>query len=176
MYRYVSIATPFWSAPWSKQLTDREAKLGRTIAGGHVPSVAKADLGYAGLQEAVIQLLLGETENECAVLCKRKAPSLFRKLPVTSMMEFQWEMLMSELHVEEKAPLLLQIMSSIIVSTNDHHNQHKVGVKHYPGICMATGVLLKERNRQIHGIQSLLSLLLFLWVSLSTDLQIVLKL
>lgn len=66
---------------------------------------------------------------------------------------------MSEL--EQKAPLLLQIMSSI-VSTNDHRNQHKVGVKHYPGICMATGVLLKERNREICGIQSLLSLLLFL--------------
>lgn len=84
-----------------------------------------------------MQLLLGEIENECAVLCQRKAPSLFRKLPVTSMMEFRWEMLMSEL--EQKAPFLLQIMSSI-VSTNDHRNQHKVGVKHYPGICMATGV------------------------------------
>ena len=39
-----------------------------------------------------MQLLLGEIENECAVLCRRKAPSLFCKLPVTSMMEFQWEM------------------------------------------------------------------------------------
>ena len=65
---------------------------------------------------------------------------------------------MSEL--EEKAPLLLQIFQ-LIMSANDHRNQHKGGDQHYPGICMAMEVLLKERNREICGVQSVLSLLLF---------------
>ena len=48
-----------------------------------------------------------------------------------------------------------------MVSMNDHRNQHKGGVQHYPGICMAMEVLLKDRNREICGVQSVLSLLLF---------------
>ena len=62
--------------------------------------------------------------------------------------------------LEGKAPLLLRICSSI-VSVNDHRNQHKCGASHYPGICMATAVLLKERNREVTGLQSLMYLLFF---------------
>ena len=78
---------------WSRELDVQEAKLGRAIAGGHIPTVAKAVLAYTDPREAVLRLMLGEIETECAVLCQRKEPSLFRK-------DFRWEMLMS---LEEKA-------------------------------------------------------------------------
>ena len=144
--------------PWSRELDVQEARLGRAIAGGHLPTVAKAVLAYADLREAVLRLILGEIETECAVLCQRKEPSCFRKMKPSSLTDFRWEILMLEL--EEKAPLLLRIFQSM-VSVNDHRNQHKGGVQHYPGICMAMSVLLKERNREICGVQSVLSLLLF---------------
>ena len=154
----ISVATPSRPVPWSRELDVQEVKLGRAIAGGHLPTVAKAVLAYADLREAVLRLILEEIETECAVLCQRKEPSLFRKMEPASLADFRWEILISEL--EEKAPLLLRIFQ-LMVSMNDHRNQHKGGVQHYPGICMAMAVLLKERNREICGVQSVLSLLLF---------------
>ena len=43
------------------------------------------------------------------------------------------------------------------MSRNDHHRK-RTG---YPSICMAMAVLLKERNREMSGLQYLMSLLLF---------------
>ena len=94
----------------------QEAQLGRAIAGGHIPTVAKAVLANSDLWEAVLCLLVGEIDMECAVLCQKKEPSLFRKIKPSNMLDFHWKMLMSEL--EEKAPLLLQILQ-VIVSRND---------------------------------------------------------
>ena len=37
----------------------------------------------------------------------------------------------------------------------------KVGSSHNPGICCAAADLLKERNREMCGLQSLVSLLMF---------------
>ena len=151
--------TPTRSLPWSRLLlSDEEAKIGRALAGGHIPSIAKAVIRHTELREAIFQLFLGEIEAECAILCKKKSPSLFRKLSAKDLMEFQWERMIGEL--EEKAPLFLRICSSI-VSINDHRNRQKFGANHYPGICMATAIILKERNREVCGLQSLMSLLFF---------------
>ena len=59
-----------------------------------------------------------------------------------------------------KAPLLFKVLHSLS-SRNDHRNTLKVGVAHYPGICSAAAILLKERNREMCGLQSLISLLLY---------------
>ena len=53
--------------------------------------------------------------------------------------------------------LFIRTPLSKILGT-DHRNANKRGERHYPGICMATAILLKERNR---GIQAFLSLVLF---------------
>ena len=72
-------------------------------------------------------------------------------------MDFQWEKLVNEMHT--RAPLLLQILSSI-VSRNDHRRKW-TGRAHYPSICMAISVLLKECNREMTGVQFIMSLMLF---------------
>ena len=49
----------------------------------------------------------------------------------------------------------------MIVNRNDYRNQHKQGERHHPGICMAIATLLKERNHEMCGVQTYLSLVLF---------------
>ena len=61
--------------------------------------------------------------------------------------------------LEAQAPLLLKALSSI-VTHNDHRSVSKVGASHFPVICMAAAVILKERNREMCGVQSLISLLM----------------
>lgn len=137
---------------------EEESSLGRALAGGHIPSVAKAIVKHSALREAVFLLFLDELDAECSKLCKRSKLSAFRKLPVSKMSEFEWKVLIDEL--SSKAPMMLQILCTL-TSANDHRNKHKSGSIHQPGICMAASVILKERNREMCGVQSLISLLLF---------------
>ena len=62
--------------------------------------------------------------------------------------------------IEQKAPLLFFIIYSL-VSIYDHRNEVKVGEAHFPGICSAAAILLKERNREMCGLQSMVSLLMY---------------
>ena len=62
--------------------------------------------------------------------------------------------------MERKSPILLRLLKRI-VSHSDHRNEQKRADYHNPGICMSTAVLLKERNREIVGVQTHISLALF---------------
>ena len=67
---------------------------------------------------------------------------------------FRWGDYYKEL--DQKAPL--SRIATSIVKHNDHRNK---GTHHIPGVCMAIAILLKERNREMCSIQSLLLLILF---------------
>ena len=103
-------------------------------------------------------LLLDKLDAECSKLCQRNDKSAFRNIPVSQMSAFDWKPLTNEL--ELKAPMLLQILRTL-ASSKDHRNKRKSDSAHYPGICTAASVILKERNREMCGIQSVVSLLLF---------------
>lgn len=62
--------------------------------------------------------------------------------------------------LESKAPTIFKIFS-LIVSHSDHRNEVKKGAYHRLSICMAVATLLKERNREMCGRQSLISVALF---------------
>ena len=98
--------------------------------------------------------------KECCTLCERKdsSVSLFRSIPVTAIANNKWKDFIEEL--QSKAPLLLQVFTSV-VSAHDHHNTNKVGSVHYPGICAAIAILLKERSREMCGLQSIVSALMY---------------
>ena len=83
---------------------------------------------------------------------------IFRKLSLAQICDFKWSLLVDEL--KSRAPLLFKALSSI-AARNDDRNQTKVGVSHHPAICMAAAVILKEQNREMCGIQSVLSLLMY---------------
>lgn len=140
-------------------MNEEDSKLGRALAGGYIPSLAKAIMRHKMLREAVILNVLDQLDSECSKLCQKStSPSLFCKVPVSEIEEFQWDKFIKEL--KTKAPLFLQMLSSI-TSRNDHRNRSKSGRAHQPGICMAAAVVLKERNQKMTGVQSLVSLMLF---------------
>ena len=97
-------------------------------------------------------------DEECAALCRRAEPTSFRKTPLEELQDFSWSKYIGEMEV--KSPLLLKFLR-MIVGRSDSRNGHKHGSSHFPGICMAVAVLLKERNREMVGVQIFISLVLF---------------
>ena len=160
MHQLITVSTPSRSEPYCKFVEDSLCKLGRALTGGHHSTIAKMVLAHEGIREHILLKLFDLIDAECSKLCQRACnpPSLFRKIPVESLPKFQWGSCIKELEV--KAPTLLRMLS-MIVSRNDHRNQHKQGERHHPGICMAIATLLKERNREMCGVQTFLSLVLF---------------
>ena len=156
----VTVATPSRQEPYSAELRGTEGKLARALLGRNSCSIAKAALSMEGVKEAIITQLLGTLNQECNGLCHRKKErsSLFRRIPVDTMVDFKWAQMIEEL--ESRAPLLLRIFDCL-VTRNDHRNKCKIGVAHYPGICTAIAIILKERCRDMCGLQSLVSLLLY---------------
>ena len=138
-------------------LGECEGKVVRHLLGGHAPSIAKAVMALDDVRES---LFLHSINEECNNLCRRSTEniSLFRKMSLSQIVNFNWSMLVSEL--ESRAPLLFKALSSIAMHS-DPRNKSKVGPAHHPGICMAAAVILKERNREMCGVQSVLSLLMY---------------
>ncbi len=96
--------------------------------------------------------------SEFQVLCCKEPLSQFRHMPVKEIDQFQWEPLMTELQC--KAPLLLKLLSAVVVR-EDRRWQVKNPAVHYPAIVTATAILLKERNREMSGVQSIVSCLMY---------------
>ena len=133
--------------------------IGRALATGHLPSVAEAIMNHESLANKLLQLFLDKLEAECAVLSQRSLPLfLFRRVPPDEYATFEWKKLIENL--TQKAPTLFHVLSSI-VAHSDRRNKKKLDTAHYPGLCMTVAVLLKERNREMCGVQSLISLLLY---------------
>ena len=139
-------------------LEPADSKIARALLGGHAPSIAKAVLGQEKLRDAVIVLLLMELNGECTNLCRSSSASPFHKIPVDKLVDFKWTDMVTNLQLN--APLLFTLLYSI-ASRNDNRNTVKVGAAHYAGVCSAVAVLLKERNREMCGLQSLVSLLMY---------------
>lgn len=135
-------------------------RLGRALVGGHSPTIVKAIFAHDDLKELVLLKVLDAIDVEASKLCQHNSDSssLFRKVSADKLPQFSWGSFITEL--QSKAPILFRVLSSL-VSRNDHRNQQKRGAAHYPGICMAVATILKERNREMCGIQRLLSLILF---------------
>lgn len=119
-------------------------------------------MNHDSLADMVFKLYVEKICLECGSLCRKtqevKGLSPFQKIPANQLAAFQWISLKE--HLSAKAPLLFSLFSSI-VSHSDHRNKEKADSAHYPGICMATAILLEERNREMCGVQSLISTLLY---------------
>ena len=136
---------------------DADYSLSFALATGSVSAV----MNNANIQEALFLTYLDKIDNECSTLCQSGVEnlSLFRVVNMQSLPCFKWSSFITEL--QEKAPLLLQIISRMC-SHSDYRNKFKCGEAHNPGICMATVVILNERNKHMMGVQSKISLILFM--------------
>ena len=91
------------------------SQLGRALAGGHVPSIAKAIVCNDSLKQAVFLELMDQVDNECSQLCQiSRETSLFCKVPVNQLEEFNWDGFIEEL----RNKLILTVTMH-----NDHRNQ-----------------------------------------------------
>jgi len=159
MYSYVAVETA--SRPsFHAELNPSLSQIGRALAGGNLAAISRAIFACESLRDVILQKVTSIIDAELMHLCKRNAnpPSLFRRVPIDALPEFRWCNCIAELKL--KVPTLLQLVSAL-VSKNDSRNKQKHGEVHHPGICMAIAVMLKERNREMCGIQTLLSVILF---------------
>ena len=156
----IVVNTPSHTSPLTSTLSPDLQKIGRVLKGGNIPSIAKAVFAHQELQKCITAKFLDVITAECSVVCRKNPsdPSPFRRIGVEHLREFTLEAFIQELKTH--APTLFQI-ASVIASHNDHKNQSKKGSQHHPGICMALAVLLKERNREMCGLQTVVSVALF---------------
>ena len=156
----ISVLSASDSSTVTYVLPNSLCQVGEALGKGNMPSIAKAILDNEQLADHVLQLVIKSIDSECSVLCQRnpQSCSLFRKISVVEMRNFKWNCLIDEL--SSKAPTLYRILYSL-VSHSDHRNKKKVAEAHFPGICMTCAVLLKERNREMCGVQSMISFLLY---------------
>ena len=159
----IIVNTPTRPQPFTTNLSESYIIcIGCALAGGYPETIAKSVLAHAEIHTVLVNKVVEMMDGECLALCQMpkdaKEIPPFRKMTFDQLKEFKWEMLISEL--QTRAPPLLKLLSTII-SHSDKRNQHKQGTVHYPAICMAVGTILKERNKNMVGLQTLVSLLLF---------------
>lgn len=106
----------------------------------------------------MIKKVISIIDNECLTLCRRSQPSIFRKSKPSEFLDFKWSKYIEDM--ESKSPVLLQLCN-VIVTHGDSRKDKPQGNIHLPGVCMAVSVLLKERNREIIGLQTYVSMLLY---------------
>ena len=154
----VIVSSPRREAPYNIVLEDSYNRIGRALAGGSNEALIRSLFSHDQLRDMIINKVISIIEDECLILCRRSEPSLFRKSNPTDYLDFKWLKYIEEM--ESKSPITLRLFQAI-VSYNDKRNSVKHGAAHFPGICMAMSILLKERNREMVGLQTLLSLVLF---------------
>ena len=137
-------------------------KIGRALAGGHLPSIAKAIFAHNGVREEVLlkvmDLINEEVDSLCRIAKENEPSSPFRHILVSDLESFTFQNCLCQL--QEKSPFLYRLMVSL-VQRNDHRNNSKRGDSHIPGICTAVAIMLKERNKHMCGVQTYLSLALY---------------
>lgn len=125
---------------------------------GHNPSIADAVMDIPAVKDEVFNSILRSIVDECQVLCQKTPQSQFRHMSVKEIEEFKWESLVKEL--QTKSPLLLKILTAVVVRIDSRYAP-KSQIVHHPAIVTAIAVLLKERNREMSGVQSINSCLMY---------------
>ena len=152
------MSSPSRHVPFTTELESPLSRIGRALAGGHLNTIARTVFAHDGLRELLIHKMMMKINDECSTLCQCANPSLFRKRATSDLQNFKWETYVKEL--ESKSPTLLRLLM-YLVSHSDHRNEVKKSTHHYPAVCMTAAVVLKERNREMVGLQTYTALLLF---------------
>ncbi len=165
-YTIITLVTINTSAPSQSSVNvvvvvDKQFhKVAQAVAGGRPQTIAKAVFREPSTRREIIRRFIAVINEECSDMCKKSVEpvSLFQAVSFEPSLSFSWTRCIEEL--QTKCPILLQLLWAI-VGHSDHRNRVKQGEHHYPGMCAATAILLKERNKHMLGIQTLLSLVLY---------------
>lgn len=108
------------------------------------------------VKDELFKYFLTLINRECTELCQKG--TRFRSIPVDQIANFRWDDFIEEM--ESKSPLLLRTLTTVATRV-DHRYQHTPKTAKYPGIVTAAAVLLKQRNREMCGIPSIVSLMMY---------------
>jgi len=154
----MTVQSPVRVSGFTTQVDENLHKISCAIAGGDPSCIAKAAFSEPAVRQQMLDRVIQEIEGECAKLCRRQPVSPFRKIQSSQMESLSWDFFNRELQLN--CPVLHRILQTV-VAHSDGRNSKKKGDAHFPGICMAAAILLKERNREMVGVQSFVSLVLF---------------
>ena len=154
----ITISTSSPPTQLQKSLVGAEGKLAHALAHSSMSSIANAVIGMPEVLDKLFSHFLRLIEEECRVLCKKAEPSQFRHILAKDMEKFEWMNFMKEL--QSKSPLLLKVLAHAVVRW-DPRCETKSPSAYYPSIVTAAAVLLKQRNREMCGLQSLVSCLMY---------------
>lgn len=155
-YLQITISTPSRAQPFQKSLGEAESKVVRTLAGGNASSIANAVMKMSEVKDELFKYFLTLINMECTELCRKG--TRFRNIPVDKIATFRWEDFKEEM--DSKSPLLLKILTTAATRV-DHRYPHASNTAKYPGIITAAAVLLKQRNREMCAIPSVVSLMMY---------------
>ena len=136
-------------------------KIVKPLAGGNVKFISRALFANPVLREEAVSKVSRTICEECSLLCKKNAQpvSLFHHMSLEQAESFSWTQAILELST--KVPTLFKIIHNSVVTRGLVRNKYKRGDAQYPGLCPTVGILLKERNREMCGVQSYISSALF---------------
>ena len=152
------------ASSFTKILDPSLSKIGRCLAGGNLSSLAKAVFGHHELKRKLTEKVVESVGEECALICRRSKSPLFRRFPADKAEGFSFSDCITEL--ERMCPTLFRLLTSV-VTANDARNAEKrvkfrkKSAHHFPSVCTAAAILLKERNREMCGIQTHIALVLY---------------
>ena len=130
------------------------SKTARALLGGHA---TKAVLEQDNIKKAIIRVLLEKLYEERIHICKKNIASPSAQFQWISCQTSKWKTVVAD--IEEKATFSHSVLHSI-KHRNGRRNTVKIGAAHCPRIRSPAAILLKERNIEMCGQQSLVHLLM----------------
>lgn len=155
----VELSTPVYASPANPAAVPVPQSISNICASlinNDMDSVADKMFQNQELKNLMLDKVCKCIDEECMAICSRNDASIFRKYD-TLRMNFEWSEYASEL--KDKAPALYRVLCKVVCHS-DKRNKRPLS-HHNPGMCTAAAILLKERNREMNGLQTVISLLLF---------------
>lgn len=143
-----------YKKPVQKILSESLRGIGIALSSGNWRSVANAVMKSEQVSRLVIQMVINRLAQECDHLCERKDfSSILRKQNPKDLVSLNWESIMSEWR--KHAPIFHSMLLKIAKCSSNQ------GDRKLPAICMAGGILLKQRNIRMLALQHITGLILF---------------
>ena len=148
----VKISVKFPSVTKHRVLEDDFAKIGKALLRGDYGSIAKVVTTSSILRKEVLERLLKLLTKEIDNLCSTKNPSLLRGTTKEKLLTFKLEKLCDEW--ELRAPLFSSFLRACCLKSDQSVGE----TKWYPAMVIAGSVLLKQRNKHMNALASILGI------------------
>ena len=147
------------------RLTSSLKRIGRSVGRRKSYSIALQSLKHKRIKVHILKILVKEIRKELAALCTVKNESIMRSSQPSTLRDFSWESLVTE--VKLAAPTLTAILDgSLEVHTSPSKEKRRKTVKTrrvnkaaIVGLC--TAILCRYRNQSMNLVQRLISVLMY---------------